>query len=183
MRNSFLLLFISLLLFSCVRHSNSTTPILPIDSCSGVTCLNGGACKGGICTCPSGYEGTNCETVSRDKFLGNWSAFEKGSITAASQYPVSIGSDNGITGVVIANFFNYFTLPVHALIDNDTIILPNQQLQGKIVFGKGYIYSNTTYGQFGSIHMAYEIIDTATAMVDDFGYDTSDHSQASVWNK
>ena len=31
----------------------------PQDHC---TCLNGGSCWDGVCVCPSGYTGTNCET-------------------------------------------------------------------------------------------------------------------------
>jgi len=33
-----------------------------VDPCSGVTCLNGGSCSGGVCNCPTGYTGTRCET-------------------------------------------------------------------------------------------------------------------------
>ena len=32
------------------------------DPCSGVACLNGGACSGGSCICASGYTGYHCET-------------------------------------------------------------------------------------------------------------------------
>ena len=31
------------------------------DKCTGVACLNGGACAAGICVCPSGYSGPRCE--------------------------------------------------------------------------------------------------------------------------
>jgi hypothetical protein len=39
------------------------------DHCNNVVCQNGGACDGGNCTCPAGFEGTRCETLSRDKFI------------------------------------------------------------------------------------------------------------------
>jgi len=154
------------------------------DECKTIVCANQGVCNNGACTCPLGYEGTNCETVSRDKFIGNWSVFEKGSITQAAQYPISISAGVNITDVVITNFYNYFTVPVNATVNNDTLFIPNQQYQGKVLFGVGYIYTNTTYGQYGSINMEYEIVDTATLNVDDFGYNSIvDHSAASAWNK
>jgi hypothetical protein len=40
------------------------------DECKDVVCQNGGTCSEGKCTCPTGYDGTNCETKSRDKFVG-----------------------------------------------------------------------------------------------------------------
>ena len=39
------------------------------DKCDKVVCLNLGACNNGNCTCPVGFEGNRCETLSRDKFI------------------------------------------------------------------------------------------------------------------
>lgn len=176
------ILTITIIAFSAVVNSSCNR-----DQCKTVVCAHSGVCNGGICTCPLGYEGSNCETVSRQKFLGNWTVFEKGSITQASQYPISIVEGDKITDVVIKNFYNYFTVPVLANVYHDTLFIPNQQYQGKVLFGVGYIYTNVTYGQYGSINMEYEIVDTATGNVDDFGYNSSgasgDHSMPSAWNK
>jgi hypothetical protein len=54
------------------------------DDCKDVVCNNGGTCSGGSCVCPTGYEGTNCDTKS---FLGSW----KGSDVCSS------GTYNNIT--------------------------------------------------------------------------------------
>jgi cellobiose-specific phosphotransferase system component IIB len=40
------------------------------DSCLDLKCHNGGSCAEGFCRCPTGYEGTECEIKSVDKFLG-----------------------------------------------------------------------------------------------------------------
>ena len=32
-------------------------------SCTGVVCQNGGGCNNGVCVCPTGYTGTNCQTL------------------------------------------------------------------------------------------------------------------------
>ena len=39
------------------------------DACNNVVCHNMGTCDGGKCTCPVGYEGPSCDTLSRDKFV------------------------------------------------------------------------------------------------------------------
>tara|TARA_B100000963_G_scaffold302195_1_gene275035 strand:- start:170 stop:838 length:669 start_codon:yes stop_codon:yes gene_type:complete len=47
----FLLVFALLQLNSCKK-----------DPCETVICLNGGVCNDGLCDCPDGYSGTQCET-------------------------------------------------------------------------------------------------------------------------
>jgi hypothetical protein len=42
------------------------------DNCSNLTCQNNGACVSGSCHCPTGYEGTQCETHSVDRYLGTY---------------------------------------------------------------------------------------------------------------
>lgn len=42
------------------------------DSCKAVICRNGGVCSDEFCMCPDGYEGTQCEIVSREKFIGTY---------------------------------------------------------------------------------------------------------------
>jgi hypothetical protein len=40
------------------------------DPCKDATCLNGAACDDGNCLCTAGFEGTDCGTEQRAKFLG-----------------------------------------------------------------------------------------------------------------
>jgi hypothetical protein len=154
------------------------------DKCKTIICANRGVCNNGVCTCPSGYEGTNCETINRKRFTGNWNVFEKGSTSLAKQYQISIVDGESITYVNITNFYNLFTKPVKAYVDGDRLIIPNQTIQGKIIFGDGNIYSNLTYGQYGGITMRYIVQDSATLVKDDYGYETAIYfSDASAWNK
>jgi hypothetical protein len=156
------------------------------DKCKTIVCAYGGVCNQGSCICPTGYEGTNCETISSDKFLGTWQVLEKGSTTNAAQYVVSINQGTPINTVTITNFYNFFLTPIKAFVNHDTITIPNQQIQGKVIVGSGYIYSNTTsvtYVQYGNISLKYEVIDTATGRIDDFGYTPVDLSAPSAWNK
>ena len=153
------------------------------DKCKTIVCAYGGVCNGGTCICPSGYEGTNCETEARLKFKGNWNVYEKGSRTQAAQYGVSIELGETPTEVVILNLYNYFTTPIRATVSHDSLIIPNQQYQGKVVFGVGYMSTDVTYGQYGRIYMSYEVVDTATNIPNDFGYYAPDGSEPSTWSK
>lgn len=184
MKFPFKTVFISSLATIAVFFTVVYTTSCNRDKCKTITCANGGVCNGGSCTCPSGYEGTNCEKESRLKFLGNWTVFEKGSITLAAQYPISIEPASEVTDVVIKNFYNYFKTPIRATVSGDSLFIPNQQYEGKVLFGIAHIYSNVTYGQYGGIEAYYEIIDTATQKVNDFGYNAAiDNSLPSQWNK
>ena len=64
MKKIYILIFITLiggiLSFSCT------------DKCKDITCNNGGTCNDGKCSCAPGFEGNNCSTASRDKFIGTW---------------------------------------------------------------------------------------------------------------
>ncbi len=77
----------------------------------------------------------------------------------------------------------FFREPITAYVSNDTIYLPTQHLQGNTLVGRGYLETTNTYGQYGGVVMAYEIIDSATNIVDDFGYIPGDGSQPSIWTR
>lgn len=49
------LFLLALLAFSCKKETTQE------DLCEGVTCLNGGTCINGDCSCPPGYTGPACE--------------------------------------------------------------------------------------------------------------------------
>ena len=75
------------------------------DPCEDVSCLNGGSCDDGNCNCPTGYEGSVCETVERAKFIGTYSAVS--ACLGTTAYTVSIAeSSSGIDKVVISNMGN-----------------------------------------------------------------------------
>ena len=62
------------------------------DACDNVICLNLGACDGGKCSCPTGYEGLRCEVLSRDKFIFTFNGGDscQGNVFTAGyhQYPI-----------------------------------------------------------------------------------------------
>lgn len=58
---SFIAIFFMLSFNSCVH-----------DSCLDLNCRQGASCIDDHCQCPPGYEGTECETLSKARFLGMW---------------------------------------------------------------------------------------------------------------
>ncbi len=176
----------SLMAFSLFYVSCSRTSI-DSNKCHAIACAHGGICNDGVCMCPSGYEDANCATTTRDKFTGTYNVTETGTVTGFRQYTLSISNDpNSITGVLINNCYNYFSSAVRATVVGDTITIPNQQLNGHIVFGTGRIYSDSLALPYHRISIAYEVIDSASGnrIVDDFGYYSSlDNSKPSTWMK
>lgn len=110
--------------FSTVVYTSCTK-----DACKGVTCQNGGTCDGGTCVCPTGYEGSSCETASRTKIIKIWSASDLQVSPAVTipTYTSSIVAGTSITDIKISNFSNaYFTHDVNATLSGNTITIGNQ---------------------------------------------------------
>lgn len=42
------------------------------DSCTVLNCMNGGRCDEGVCQCPEGYEGSECESAIADRYIGTY---------------------------------------------------------------------------------------------------------------
>ena len=124
---SFRLVALSALLtvgtFSAVLYTSCTK-----DACKGVTCQNGGTCSGGTCTCPTGYEGANCETASRDKIIKIWSASDVQVSPALTlpTYTSSITGGTTISDIKISNFSALFVHDVNATLSGNTITVVNQ---------------------------------------------------------
>ncbi len=169
---------------ACAIAASSFTLSCNIDKCKTIVCANKGVCNNGICTCPTGWEGPNCETEARKKFTGNWSVFEKGTGSLAKQYQVKVENSVVDNELSITNFNNFFHSPVTAYIKSDTLFIPIQHLEGKIIYGDGYFDPGTTYDQYAVLKVRYMVIDSATLKKDDYGYESHvDFSDPSQWNK
>lgn len=146
------------------------------DKCKAVVCANGANCEtDGSCTCPVGFEGERCETVSRDKFKGVWTVTEDGSSSSGARYAVSVENNNtDVTKVLIRNFNNQNNAVIEALIVKDSIFIPSQTytvgLLTKTVEGKGKVVAEPYYGEHGILKLNY-IVRSSDGVVDDYGYD------------
>ena len=67
------------------------------DECKDVTCNNGGVCVEGACDCAVGYEGTDCSTETRAKFVGTYT------VTGTATCPVTGSGPISSTSLVITN--------------------------------------------------------------------------------
>lgn len=70
-RNVLLTVFVTLAIFSVITYTACKK-----DPCENVICLNLGACEGGHCVCPVGFEGPRCEIYSRDKFIKTYNGLD-----------------------------------------------------------------------------------------------------------
>jgi hypothetical protein len=95
------------------------------DPCKDVTCQNGGVCDEGTCICATGYEGEDCATEARTKFVGSYTIIDSCE-PASRQTSISTSSD-GVTKVLISNIIDA-TLggTAKAEINGSTISIPEQ---------------------------------------------------------
>lgn len=60
------------------------------DPCKDVICLHLGACDGGECICPIGYEGDRCEELTRDRFVRTYTGGDTCTARGYHQYPIQL---------------------------------------------------------------------------------------------
>jgi hypothetical protein len=161
--------------FSAVTYSSCNN-----DKCKAIACAYGGVCKDGDCICPSGYEGTQCETITRDKYVGVWAVMENGTYTETSAFDVSIKPGLTMTDLVITNFYNKPDLNVGMKIKGDSIFIPQQVVTHYQIQGWGILDRDAYYAKHGKMDVHYTITDLDNGLTDDFGLHTG---EISVWSK
>jgi hypothetical protein len=150
------------------------------DKCKSIVCAYGGVCKEGTCICPTGYEGFQCETITRKKFQGNWTVMEKGTKSMPANYSLVIEYGENMTDMTITNFYNKFTTPINVRVKGDTMFIPQQPVEGyEILGGKGYLTGEGHYSQNGQMMVFYSI-KMPDGKINDFGINAGD---VSVWNR
>lgn len=160
--------------FSAVTFSSCNE-----DKCKAIMCAYNGVCKDGQCLCPTGYEGNQCEIITRDRYLGVWTVTEDGTYSNAAQYPVDIVAGPNISEIRIKNFRNSFLEEVNAFVTGDTITIPDQIINNKTVRGFGFIEAEKYDAKHGKLTLRYIVTDQ-NGVVDDYGVDGG---EPSLWNK
>jgi len=151
------------------------------DKCKSIVCAHDGVCKDGACICKSGYEGTQCEIVTADKYKGVWNVFEKGTYTDANQYQISIDYGSDPTRMVINGFHNAVSEPVTVSISGDNITIPQQKVGQYVIQGTGTLKYEEYYANHGTLTVRYTIMDTEDGnKIDDYGVNAG---SPSVWSR
>lgn len=171
----------TLLIFSAVLF-DSCKP----EKCDQVSCAFGGTCKDGNCLCQIGYEGEHCETITRDKFKGQWNVNEDGSLSSPAQFTASIENGPTINQVIIKNFQNVFKSEnVIATAYKDTLTIPLQTMSdGSQIEGWATIVDtnplNQHYYQHAVMTMYFKVTSTIGSVNH---YGTGGGAGPSLWAK
>ncbi len=181
MKNSLKTIFLSALslmaIFTGVTGCNE-------DKCKTIVCAYNGVCEEGVCSCPTGYEGPQCEKIMRDKFEGIYQVMEKGTTSQTAQYAVSVEKGEEIIDVKIKNFRNVFVGAVDGYVKSDTLFIPEQTVDERwVVKGMGILEADKYYGAYGKMTLRYSVQDLDLpegSPADDYGLQAG---APSVWNK
>ncbi|MBS1587347.1 MAG: calcium-binding EGF-like domain-containing protein [Bacteroidetes bacterium] len=88
--------------FSVVTYTSCSK-----DNCKSVVCKNGGTCNStdGSCSCATGYEGTDCATLSRDKFVGVYTGNEACTV-GSDNYSITLTAASDALKLTLTNLYN-----------------------------------------------------------------------------
>ena len=123
------------------------------DACSGITCLNGGACSNGTCTCRTGFGDSVCSTQLRTIYSGGSGTYrgngtDNGALTFSNYTATFINpGDTNYVGLTLTTKFSdgnvHFTAP---------IVLSNMSLTGTATFTiTSTVYAGNTYAGSGTV--------------------------------
>jgi hypothetical protein len=124
------------------------------DPCEDSVCIHG-TCHGGSCVCAPFYEGIDCSTPERDKFLGR-SWYNNRICGAVGQLYLST-FEAAASSMEEVRIINVHHPPdtVHGRVHGDTIVVPLQ------VHGLEYIQGAGFYDG-GGITLEYKVISTTS---------------------
>lgn len=118
------------------------------------------SCKEEIKSCQTGFEGSSCQTLSRSKFIGQWSGTENCTATTAD-YTVTISSN--ATNELSVNFVNLNNkdyVAVGKIVNENEIQFSGTGMGtggGKIDFSGNILYSDNTEDDVQTIKVTYLI--------------------------
>jgi Golgi nucleoside diphosphatase len=80
--------FSTMLLIGCAKDRDLIINGTNIQPCKNTVCYNGGSCIDGICYCPIGFEGNDCNLRWNERYVGNYTAND--GCDAGNSYNVNI---------------------------------------------------------------------------------------------
>ena len=130
------------------------------DACNNVVCNNMGTCDGGKCTCPVGYEGPTCDTLSRNKFIFIYSGGDTcGADYLYTQYQIHL----------LAIATNPLEMTMRDFLNNpdDSAVCTIQSTDSFTFIGSNNSTTYTGWGKLSndSLHMTYSVEHDTTSYV------------------
>ncbi|MFQ5334919.1 MAG: calcium-binding EGF-like domain-containing protein [Flavobacteriales bacterium] len=146
------------------------------DPCKDMECLNGGECveidrKTAECNCTTGYEGDDCGTEMRAKFLSMYAAKETCDQTGNGTYTATISESSGsVSEIKITGAWGMFANGVIATVDGKDISIASQDPDNNnnLIVGSGTMSNDQTM-----VSVTYTITDSSSAV----------NNCSSVWTK
>ncbi len=133
--------------FTAVTYTSCTK-----DECKDVVCQNGGTCISGTCSCPTGYEGSNCQTLSRDKFVGTYIGTEQ-CTSGTDAYTIVLAASSGALNLTFTNIYNQGYTATCTVTGKNTFSFSGSQLTTSFT-GNGTLNGN-------QLTVAYQITSPA----------------------
>lgn len=105
-------------LFGAIVSTAVLTSCEP-NSCDGIICYNAGSCGSGVCNCPTGWEGAQCQTAKRDRYIGIYGGFMQCDNTAQTIDTVTIAPAN--RGLLTVDVYVQSLLPkvLHGFVESN----------------------------------------------------------------
>lgn len=123
--------------FTTITYTSCNT-----DECEDVECFNGGTCIAGSCACPTGYEGTDCTTLTRDKFVGVYNGNETCTI-GSDTYAITLSANSEDLKINYTNVYNQNLSAVCTITSTNTFTFSGSAAGGITYNGTGSLNANT----------------------------------------
>ena len=138
------------------------------DPCEGKVCENGGRCLEGICECPDGFIGDDCETVDVSSLIGNYDGRYEGCFQTGPDHIIQLDqSPVGGFAIEFINLGDYACpsssdgrLRVQASLSGNDIQMPEQTVcadgnfAGYLFQGSGTVFSDSIRFTFSVVYDA-----------------------------
>ncbi|OJW84394.1 MAG: hypothetical protein BGO69_11625 [Bacteroidetes bacterium 46-16] len=123
-----LYILFTLFAFSMVCYTACKKKQTATDPCALITCHNSGTCSGGLCSCPTGYEGTYCDSAVRTKFIGDWAGNLSCIVAGNKINTMRITASNDDVNLVVENAGGYHYNLSANITSSTKISIPLQQI-------------------------------------------------------
>jgi hypothetical protein len=100
-RNILITAFLAIIVITAVSYSACNK-----NQCASLVCQNQGVCNSGSCVCPVGFEGSYCQTLSRDKFIFTYNGGDTCSNEGYRQYSILLLATSDSQTLNMKHFLN-----------------------------------------------------------------------------